>query len=727
MPNDPMTDIQNSFFIECEDLLEDLQDALEKMGIGTEDSETLNVVFRAVHSIKGGAGAFGMHDLVAFTHRFETVLEELRCGRIEAHGSAVQPFFQAADILHDHVHSARDNTPPPAKSEATLLALESLTNITPSVDDLDLGFAPVGLDLVLPDIGANASDAGIVELIPVSVAKIDVADDNICTNQTAWKVCFAPQVGLYESGNETAHLLRSLSNMGEAFITCQIPTDLELTEICAEINRLKWNVGLIGDITREEIEEVFNFVADVCDIEITEATQEDLQNFFQCSANISVNIVSTEILKNSAPRTPNLANAPDLLAPPIPASDKGAAEAAPITVRVDLEKIDRLINLVGELVINQAMLSQSVSLTGLTNAEVTAGLEAFMTLTRDIQDSVMSVRAQPVKPLFQRMSRIVREASASVGKSVRLKTEGENTEVDKIVIERLADPLTHMIRNAVDHGLEPPAIRLAAGKPHEGQITLSAYHRAGRIMIDVSDDGGGINRPQIQSIAMAKGLIAEGAILTDTEIDNILFLPGFSTAKTVSALSGRGVGMDVIKSAITALGGRISITSEVGVGTTMSISLPLTLAVLDGMIVTAAGQTLVIPLSAIIETAALSPEEIEPVGSQYELLQMRGNLLPVVDLAERLGLRAPGEINRNGIALLTALENGRCAALIVDTILEQRQVVVKGLSTVFGPIPGVAAATILGDGRIALILDPADLMHKTRSAPVDIALGEWSP
>lgn len=722
MPNDPMADIRNSFFLECEDLLEGLQDALEEMESGTADSETVNVVFRAVHSIKGGAGAFGMHDLAAFAHRFETVLEELRCGRIEAHGSAVRPFFQAADLLHDHVHSARDETPPPAQSEATLLALEALTDITPSLENLDLGFAAIGLNLDFPDIVASASDAGIAEFIPVRVAQIEVADANICTNQTAWKVCFTPRAGLYESGNEAAHLLRSLSNMGEALITCQIPTDLELTEICAEVPRLTWNVGLIGDITREEIEEIFDFVSDICDIKIAEADQGDTKNLFLCSAEPPTNTEKAELPEIFAQQSLSPVNIPDLLSCPTPTADKGSAEVAPITVRVDLAKIDRLVNLVGELVINQAMLSQSVSLTGPANAEITAGLEAFMTLTRDIQDSVMSVRAQPVKPLFQRMSRIVREASASVGKIVRLKTKGENTEVDKTIIERLADPLTHMIRNAVDHGLETPEVRLAALKPPEGQITLTAYHRAGRIMIDVSDDGGGINRPKIQAIATKKGLIVEGAILTDAEIDNLLFLPGFSTADTVSTLSGRGVGLDVVKSTITALGGRISITSEARVGTTMSISLPLTLAVLDGMIVTAAGQTLVIPLSAIVETAALSPEEIKPVGSQCELLQVRGKLLPLIDLAERLGFRASGEINRNGIALLTAQENGRYAALVVDTILEQRQVVIKGLSTLFGQVPGVAAATILGDGRIALILDPADLMMKTRSAPIDIAL-----
>ncbi|MDO5643420.1 MAG: chemotaxis protein CheA, partial [Paracoccus sp. (in: a-proteobacteria)] len=380
------------------------------------------------------------------------------------------------------------------------------------------------------------------------------------------------------------------------------------------------------------------------------------------------------------------------------------------TVRVDLEKIDRLVNLVGELVINQAMLTQSVEAAGLNHhSDVTNGLESFMMLTRDIQDSVMMIRAQPVKSLFQRMARIVREASSSVGKTVRLRTEGDYTEVDKTVIERLADPLTHMIRNAVDHGLERPADRRAAGKPAEGVILLSASHRAGRVLIEIEDDGAGINRRKVRDIAITRGLIAPDAQLTEGEIDNLLFLPGFSTASEVSALSGRGVGMDVVKSAITGLGGRISISSIPGKGTKFSISLPLTLAVLDGMVVQAADQTLVVPLSTIIETARLDDNYVQRLSASGEMMQIRDEFVPLFDLGRQLGFRDSRNHSSSGIVLLTSQDDGRRAALIVDTIMEQRQVVIKGLGQSYGNIPGVAAATILGDGQIALILDPADL------------------
>ncbi len=413
------------------------------------------------------------------------------------------------------------------------------------------------------------------------------------------------------------------------------------------------------------------------------------------------------------------ADAPQVVAPSAPPAGRPAApaaEAAPATpptttVRVDLERIDRLVNLVGELVINQAMLTQSFAALGITgNTAIATGLDEFQQLTRDIQDSVMMIRAQPVKSLFQRMARIVRESSAAVGKSVRFRTEGESTEIDKTVIERLADPLTHMIRNAVDHGLETGEARAASGKAAEGNVTLTASHRSGRVVIEVADDGAGINRPRVRKIAEEKGLIAQDQELTESEIDNLLFLPGFSTAKEVSNLSGRGVGMDVVKNAIGSLGGRISITSLPGKGTTFSISLPLTLAVLDGMVVKVQGETLVVPLSAVSETLSLQPGDARPLGPNTQVIRVRDSFVPLVDLGTELGYSTPRENYDGAIVLLIAHENGSRAALVVDDIEDQRQVVIKGLHDSYGHVPGVAAATILGDGQIALILDPVDLL-----------------
>lgn len=713
MATDPMAEIRASFFIECEELLESLQDALSAMDEGSHDNETINVVFRAVHSIKGGAGAFGLDALVGFAHRYETVLDELRAGRLSVSPEAMKLFFAAADLLQDHVRAARDGGTAPEGSEPCLVALEALIGggAGPAPEEDPADFQPMGLAFDFAALEAPAEPPG-------------------------WQVTFRPTAALYASGNEPMLLLRALSAMGAAEIRCDLSNLPDLEALDPEASYLSWTITIGGDVTDFDIREVFDFVEDVCTLEITAASAEPAASFDLPALDLPPLDLAPPVPATPEPAAPQPAVASaapasvEALAPAPPAReaaarDTGAANEASSTVRVDLDRIDRLVNLVGELVINQAMLAQSVAEAGLPpNSAVMTGLEAFMMLTRDIQDSVMMIRAQPVKPLFQRMARIVREASGAVHKEVRLRTEGEATEVDKTVIERLADPLTHMIRNAVDHGLETPEKRRAAGKPSEGVITLSAQHRSGRVVIEVSDDGGGINRPKVREIAVSKGLIPADAALSDSEIDNLLFLPGFSTADQVSALSGRGVGMDVVRQAIQSLGGRITIHSEPGKGTRFSISLPLTLAVLDGMVVNVAGETLVVPLSAILETATLTDEDIRSLGPQTHVIHVRGAFVPLYDLGAELGYRAPLSSYSGGIVLLTAQENGNRSALVVDSILEQRQVVIKGLQRSYGHIPGVAAATILGDGQIALILDPPDLVQNAsgRTRGTDYAL-----
>jgi len=731
--SDPMAEIRASFFVECEELLESLQDALNIIDEGAHDNETINIVFRAVHSIKGGAGAFGLTALVNFAHRYETVMDEVRSGKMEVTNEATKLFFQAADLLQDHVRTARDGGEEPAGSEEVLSALEALMGGPKAVEEEAeevADFVPMGLSLDL-DLGGDGPDAGDAA----------TAAEGAIDEEPAWRIRLQPHPGLYASGNEAFHILRALQGLGETEVDCDTSALPALADLDPETPALAWTVTLRGDVDEAQIREVFDFVEDVCTIEIERLQAAgaapalpglpgipdlpDLPDLASLpAAGPDEDAAPAAALPPQAePARPTAETAPaPTPTPQPPAAAKAAGgETASATVRVDLDRIDRLVNLVGELVINQAMLAQSVAEAGLPpNSSVMTGLEAFMMLTRDIQDSVMMIRAQPVKPLFQRMARIVREASAAVDKEVRLKTEGEATEVDKTVIERLADPLTHMIRNAVDHGLETSEKRVAAGKPAEGVITLSAQHRSGRVVIEVKDDGGGINRAKVLEKAVAKGLVPEDAQLSDTEIDNLLFLPGFSTAAEVSNLSGRGVGMDVVKSAITALGGRITITSEAGVGTTFSISLPLTLAVLDGMVVHVAGETLVVPLSAIVETATLMEEDIRSLGPNTNVIHIRGGFVPLYDLGAELGYREPKQSYVGDIVLLTTQEDGGRAALVVDAINEQRQVVIKGLQQSYGHIPGVAAATILGDGQIALILDPPDLVRsasgRTRNA-----------
>ena len=417
------------------------------------------------------------------------------------------------------------------------------------------------------------------------------------------------------------------------------------------------------------------------------------------------------------------APAPAIVAtPPEPASSpEGQGQSrkpeAGATIRVDLERVDRLIDLVGELVINQAMLSQRVMEAGFARASgVAMGLDELEQLTREIQDSVMAIRAQPVKSVFQRMPRLAREVAAMTGKPVRLVTEGEGTEVDKTVIERLADPLTHMIRNAIDHGLESPEKRAAAGKPAEGVVRLTAAHRSGRIVIEVADDGGGINRERVKAIAVERGLIAPEAALSDEEIDNLIFMAGFSTASEVSDISGRGVGMDVVRRSIQALGGRITITSRPGKGSTFTMSLPLTLAVLDGMVVSVQNQTLVAPITAIVETLLPKAGDVHSLGGHARVIAIRDTYVPLIDVGMALGYRTDPLPATQGVALLIEGEGGARAALLVDAIQGQRQVVIKSLEANYRQVPGVAAATILGDGRVALILDIDTIVAVSRGA-----------
>jgi two-component system chemotaxis sensor kinase CheA len=383
------------------------------------------------------------------------------------------------------------------------------------------------------------------------------------------------------------------------------------------------------------------------------------------------------------------------------------------TIRVDLDKLDRLVNLVGELVITQSMLAQRLSEADLGGTEELSDLEH---LTRELQESTMAIRAQPMKTVFSRVPRIIRELEGETGKRVRLEVDGEMTEVDKTVVERIGEPLTHLIRNAVDHGLESTEERIAAGKSAEGVVRLSAAHQSGRIVITVSDDGKGIDRTRVRAKAIERGIVAADATLSDEEIDNLIFAPGFSTAATITNVSGRGVGMDVVRKNIQALGGRIGISSREGHGSSFSLSLPLTLAVLDGMIVTVGEQTFVIPLSHIVESLRPDTETLNRFGPCGSLLDVRGAYVPVLPIADHLGI-ADGERDPTRAVLIVVDGDQGQAALLVDTIQDQRQVVVKSLEGNYQAIDGIAGATILGNGRVALIVDVDRLTARGRVVP----------
>ncbi len=755
MSDDPFEAIKVTFFQECSELLGDLEANLLALETGQGDAETINAVFRAVHSVKGGAGAFGLEDLVRFAHVFETLMDELRSGRKECDDVTVKTLLRASDVLADHIAAAQGTGAPvdAARSAGLVAELEVLTHgvaapVVPAsvaavIEEDDFGFTPLTLDLA--DFGAPA-ELPSLDLPPLDLP--DLATPSAAAPTVGWRIVFRPHPRLYASANDVSLLLRELARLG--------PTSVELDDsglpmldaLDAEDAHLIWTITLSGDAPEAAVRDVFDFVEMDCDLSITALGQAALsveaglpplpvvdaapaEAEFDIAALLAKAAAPVEapapVAAAPAPVAAPIAAAPKPVAPAAPAPAPAPALAAapvapaavaPVTIRVDLDRVDRLINVVGELVIQQAMLAQRVMESGLArSSDIALGLEDLELLTRDIQDSVMAIRAQPVKSVFQRMPRLVREVAEMTGKRVRLVTSGEDTEVDKTVVERLAEPITHMLRNAIDHGLESPEEREAAGKPAEGTVRLAALHRSGRIVIEIADDGKGINRPRVRGIAVDRGLIAEDAVLTDDEVDNLIFLPGFSTAETVTDVSGRGVGMDVVKRSIQALGGRISISSVPGKGSTFTLSLPLTLAVLDGMVVGAAEQTLVAPLSAIVESLTPRVEDIHYVGGHDAVIRFREEFVPLVDVGRVMGFRDDATPLSGGVVMIVETEAGSRAALLVDAINGQRQVVIKSLETHYRHVDGVSAATILGDGSVALILDIDALVTAGRRKP----------
>ncbi|WP_375254828.1 chemotaxis protein CheA [Yoonia sp.] len=682
--------ILDAFFEECEDLLAALTDGLSDMRGGQTDSETVNAVFRAVPSIKGAAGAFSMDELVGFAHKFETVLDDLRSEKLAADDDLLRVLQRAGDILSNLVDDAQAERPAERdKVDPVLDELQSFLGAEAEAEE-DFVFDALSLDFGGPAITATYS------------------------------VQFTGTAALYASGNDPLMLLRALQEIGPITVSCNrdgLPDSLDTLDV--EGGYLQWAVTISDQMNDQRIREAFEFVDDLCDLKICDI--EDIEDGLDAEAGETPvgaedqpdEQISAQTIVSPANATPEAA---DIAAKPAAKQDRTVKKATG-TLRVDPERVDRLINAVGELIINQSVISQRIEEAALpSSSDIFSDLDDYKLLAREIQEGVMAIRAQPVKPLFQRMLRIAREAADTTGKDVEIITEGETTEVDKTVVERLADPLTHMIRNAIDHGIEKSADRKIAGKPPQGTLKLRASQVSGSIVIQIIDDGAGLNRPKIREIAVSKGLIQDNAQLSDAEIDHLLFAPGFSTAAEVTNLSGRGVGMDVVKTAITELGGKIAIGSVTGEGTTFSITLPLTLAVMDGMVINVDEQTMVVPIASILETIRPKAADLAKIGLNNDLLRIRGEYVPIIDLADRLGRSSQPRALTDQVLLLIQSESIAQCALAVDEIFDQRQVVVKSMIGNYGAIPGISGATILGDGKIALIVD-ADFVATGASAP----------
>jgi two-component system chemotaxis sensor kinase CheA len=680
------TDFRDLFFEEAEDLLVTLSDELARLKQGERDNEIVHSIFRAVHSIKGGAGAFALDRLVGFAHRYETVLDALRSDRLTLSPEVFRAVERSADHLSVLIEAARNETETdPAATAAAVATLDAClgdgaASLTPPPMP-----APIQVEISEPAFSFAPLTLDFGDLEPPTPA--------------TFTLHFRPHAALYDNGHEPALLIAGLARLGAVETCVDLAALPDWSSPAIFEPALCWSIRIETTAGRSAIEDVFEFVEGLCDLTLTEAGSDPAPVL--------------EIAPVEVPAAPVPVMAATPATPVAPAADGPAPRP---TLRVDLDRIERLFDAVGELIINQSMIAQRVDDLQLHHdTDMSAHVESYRLLARDIQEAVMAIRAQPVKPLFQRMSRIVREAADGTAKQAQLFMIGEATEVDKTVVERLADPLTHMVRNSVDHGLESPERRRALGKDPVGSIWLSAAHRSGSVIITIRDDGAGLDRDKVLRVAIAKGLVAPDADLSEAEIDNLIFLPGFSTASSASLLSGRGVGLDVVRTAVQALGGRVNIASRPGKGTEFTIGLPLTLAVLDGMLISVGGTSMIVPISAVLETIRPNAGDVQQIGPDERLLSIRGRFVPIIDLADTLGFARAETDDPATLLLLVETEARGTCALLVDRVHDQRQVVIKGLESNYGQVAGVSAATVLGDGRIALILDPDGIVEQAFS------------
>ncbi len=709
-----MEDLQQfkqTYFDESGEFLAGAEAGLLRLAPGNVDLDEVNGIFRAVHSIKGGGGAFGFTELVTFAHEFETVMDGVRSCTIAVTDDLVNTLIRANDVLGQLLTHARDGTtPPPGFADPVVAALRRNALVAGSPAAGDPAPSAPGGTPTETETGTTAAD-------PARIVTIR----------------FQPKADLLMTGNDPTFMLRALTHLGAAEIECDVGGLPALAHLEPELLYLQWLVTLTTTASLAEIEDVFEFVSDESLVEITEHRADTRAGG---TAGAAVAPVGGTGLEAAGPGlTPSQLTvygsaatgaAATGTAAPTTAAGTGKSSTAGEgghlnlgghTIRVDLDKIDRLVNMVGEMVITQAMVAEHVrDLPPGEFQELLEGLEQLAQHTRELRESVMSIRAQPVGSVFSRMPRLVRELSGETGKDVVLVTAGENTEVDKTVVENLVDPLTHMIRNSIDHGLETPEDRVAAGKPRTGTVHLSAQHRSGRIVIEVTDDGRGIDRPKVLQTAIKRGLIQPGVNLSDDEIDNLIFVPGFSTADKVSSISGRGVGMDVVRRNVTSLGGRIGVYSAPGQGSRFVLSLPLTLAVLDGMVISVGPERFVLPLTNIVESLRPKPSDLHGLVNKCDVIMARGEYVRLVYLHQLFGI--PGAVGdaTKGLVVLVETEEGGRLGLVVDEVLGQQQVVIKSLESNYRRLDGVAAATILGDGRVALILDVAGLQEMSQHA-----------
>lgn len=654
-----MAEIAQLFIEESMEGLDTMESGLLNLDLGAADPETMNSIFRAAHSIKGGGATFGFTEISEFAHHVETLLDEIRQGQRAVTREGVDLVLQSVDCIREMIAGLGNGPIDTRRCRELEVELEAMLH----------GDEPLAIE----NNGAATSAA---------TSSTPHGDD---TTSPGWTIDFKPFPGIFKSCNDPLRMFRELQTLGEIEVCSEGAETLDFDNYDAEECHLDWQLRLLGTNSRESIEEVFAWVQDECDLSIQPiamgTTHDDQQQ----------------------PDTPKPA-APSVRTKPVLSQEASS-------IRVNIDKVDALINLVGELVITQSMLSRYNADFDFTQLEsLREGLTQLSRNTRDIQESVMGIRMLPMSFAFSRFPRLVHDTGSTLGKKVELRLVGENTELDKTVLEKIGDPLVHLVRNSLDHGLETPAARIAAGKPETGVLELNAYHEGGNIVIEVIDDGAGINKEKVLDKARKSGLVGPDEQLSDEQINNLIFKAGFSTVEQVSDLSGRGVGMDVVRRNIADLGGHVTLHSETGVGSTFTIRLPLTLAILDGQLVRVGNESYIISLVSIIETIQASTEKISEIAGTSELFKLRDEYLPVLRLHKLFGIEPDSTRIDDGL-LVVAEANGQRVGIFVDDLQEQQQVVIKSLEANYRQMQGISGATILGDGRVALIVDVPGLIQ----------------
>jgi two-component system chemotaxis sensor kinase CheA len=689
-----LTQFHDAFYEESFEAIGQMEEALLRLDAGTPDLELINTIFRVAHSIKGGAATFGFAEITSFTHTLETLLDELRGQRMKVTTALSDLLLRSVDVMREMLRAQQARQP------------VNLQRVTDLQFDLELAVAQKGTGTT--GTSATASMAAAPSA-PVAAPE--------APRGTLYRISFRPFLHLLARGNDPLRMFRELRDLGDLQVTADISALPPFEELDPENCYLSWTLQLRTEAARQAIVEVFDWAEGDCTLEVTALESEPIEATTTAVAAAPAAPGAPAAASGAGGAARVTASADDAEARQAKGADSRSSDAS--SIRVSTEKIDDLMNSVGELVITQSMLGQfGALLEGALGERLRAGLAQLERNVRELQESVMRVRMVPISFVFSRFPRMVRDLSQRLGKQVELRMTGGDTELDKTVLEKIGDPLVHLVRNSIDHGIELPQQRLASGKDARGTVHLHAYHRGSSITVEVSDDGGGIKRERILAKARERGLVGADEELSDEAVYNLIFMAGFSTHDQATDISGRGVGMDVVKRNVDELGGSIELRSEAGKGSRFIITLPLTLAIVDGQTVAVGDESYIVPLTAIVESLQLHAASVTRVVGHGEVLSFRGEYLPVVRLDKVFNARRAQQ-RESGDGLIMVVEgDGKRVGLCVDELLGQQQVVVKTLEANYGHVDGIAGATILGDGSVALILDIAGL---TRSVAESLA------